>query len=194
MDIGQEPLYRQVEKLLSGEIVLPDIQRDFVWSRPQIPRLLDSLNNEWPIGSVLLWTTILDIPTKRAAVEQGNAVGVKPAILLDGQQRLTTLARVIAPDSTPKGEKQLDVRFHPGSGEFQNASAVSRQDPSWIRASEILRDGAQFRELVRPLGLPQDQEDEWTDLLSGVAQRVRNYMLPVQTIDENDYETGRRDL
>ena len=133
MDIGQEPLYRQVEKCCPARSSLPGIQRDFVWSGPQIPRLLDSLNNEWPIGSVLLWTTILDIPTKRAAVEQGNAVGVKLSDTPGRAAASTTLARVIAPESTPKGEKQLDVRLHPGSGEFQNASAVSRQDPSWIR-------------------------------------------------------------
>jgi hypothetical protein len=189
MDIGQEPLYRQIEKLLAGEIVLPDIQRDFVWAGPQIPRLLDSLNQEWPVGSVLLWNTNLDIPTKTAAVVQNLAVGAKPAILLDGQQRLTTLARVMAPDRAPSGEKRLDVRFNPETRQFNNANAISRKDPKWIPASEILRSEAQFRDLVKPLDLSPDQEDEWTDLLSGVAQRIRNYMLPVQTIHEDDYET-----
>jgi hypothetical protein len=189
MDLGQEPLYRQIEKLLAGEIVLPDIQRDFVWTGTQIPRLLDSLYQEWPVGSILLWDTVLDIPTKHAAVVQGEPVGVKPAILLDGQQRLTTLARVMAPDRLPPGEKRLDVRFHPLLREFKNANAVNRKDANWIPASEILREGAQFRDLVKPIGLGQDQEDEWTDLLSRVAQRIRNYMLPVQTIHEDEYET-----
>jgi hypothetical protein len=189
MDIGQEPLYWQIKKLLAGEIVLPDIQRDFVWSGTQIPRLLDSLYQEWPVGSVLLWNTTLDIPTKTAAIVQGSSTTVKPAILLDGQQRLTTLARVMAPERVPAGEKTLDVRFNPQTREFKNANAVNRKDPYWIPASEILREGAQFRELVRPLALPSDQEDAWTDLLSILAQRVRNYMLPIQTIHEDEYET-----
>lgn len=189
MDIGQEPLYRQIEKLLAGEIVLPDIQRDFVWTGTQIPRLLDSLYQEWPVGSVLLWNTNLDIPTKPAAVVQSISTTVKPAILLDGQQRLTTLARVMAPERVPTGEKALDVRFNPQNREFKNANAVNRKDPYWIPASQILQEGAQFRELVRPLALPPDQEDAWIDLLSIVAQRVRNYMLPIQTIHEDEYET-----
>ena len=189
MDIAQEPLYRQIERLLAGEIVLPDIQRDFVWSGTQIPRLLDSLNQEWPVGSILLWNTSLEIPTKAAAVVQASAVGMKPAILLDGQQRLTTLARVMAPDQAPPGTKRLDVRFHPELREFRNANAVNRKDPKWIPAPEILKSGAQFRELVKPLGLDPSVEDEWTDTLSTVAQRIRNYMLPVQTIHEDDYET-----
>ncbi len=57
MELGHEPLYRLVEKLLTGEIVLPDIQREYVWTGFQIPRLLDSLNMQWPVGSVLLWRT-----------------------------------------------------------------------------------------------------------------------------------------
>src|SRR3954447_13852394 len=114
MDIGHERLIKLVDRLLAGEIVLPDIQRDFVWTGSKIPRLLDSLYREWPVGSVLLWQTALDVPIKTAAVEQGTPVGVRPAILLDGQQRMTTLARVIRPDSVPKGAKAPDVRFHPG--------------------------------------------------------------------------------
>jgi hypothetical protein len=31
LDVAQEPLYRQIEKVLAGEIVLPDIQMDLVW-------------------------------------------------------------------------------------------------------------------------------------------------------------------
>ncbi len=64
MDLGHEPLYRLVEKLASGEIVLPDIQREYVWAGAQIPQLLDSLYREWPVGSVLLWTTNLSVPSQ----------------------------------------------------------------------------------------------------------------------------------
>lgn len=189
MELGHEPLYRLVEKLLTGEIVLPDIQREYVWSGSQIPRLLDSLNKQWPVGSVLLWRTTLDIPTKTAAVVQGTPTGVRPAILLDGQQRLSTLARVMAPDRLPAGQKATDVRFHPGRLEFLNANAVQKKDPEWIQVSAILAPGAQFRDLIRPLGLDQATEDAWTDCISGVAQRIRDHPIPVQTVDVDDYET-----
>ena len=190
MDLGHESLYRMIEKILAGEIVLPDIQRDYVWSGSQIPRLLDSLNNQWPVGSVLLWRTALDIPTKSAAVVQATPTAVKPAILLDGQQRLSTLARVMAPDRIPEGEKAIDVRYHPGLKEFRNANAIQKRDPRWIAVSKILAAGAQFRDLVRPLGLAETDEDEWTDNILGVASRIRQYLLPVQTVDVDDYETA----
>lgn len=188
MDLGHEPLYRLVEKLGSGEIVLPDIQRDYVWSGAQIPRLLDSLYREWPVGSVLLWTTNLSIPTKPAALVQGNPASGKPAILLDGQQRLSTIARVMLPDAIPAGEKRLDVRFNPATREFRTANAVQKHDKRWIAVSDVLRSGAQFRELVKPLGLSQSEEDDWTDVLADVARRVREYSVPVQTVHVDDYE------
>jgi hypothetical protein len=189
VDLGHEPLHRLVEKLAAGEIVLPDIQRDYVWKGAQIPRLLDSLSRQWPVGSVLLWDTSLKIPTKAAALVQNTPNGTKPAILLDGQQRLSTLARVMLPDAVPPGERVPDIRFNPETREFKTANAVHKRDPHWISASAILRDGAQFRELVRPLGLDQSREDEWTDILSGVARSIRDYLLPVQTVHVDDYET-----
>jgi hypothetical protein len=152
--------------------VLPDIQRDYVWRGTQIPRLLDSLNREWPVGSILLWDTSLKIPTKLVAVAQGSPVGSKPSILLDGQQRLLTLARVMAPDAVPKGEQSPDIRFNPETQEFKTANAVNKRDLAWISVAGILRQDAQFRELVRSLGLAQSQEDTWTDVLSGMASRT----------------------
>ena len=189
MDIGHERLIKLVERLLAGEIVLPDIQRDFVWAGSKIPRLLDSLYREWPVGSILLWQTTLDVPIKSAAVVQGAPVGVRPSILLDGQQRMTTLARVLAPDRVPEGQKPPDIRFHPGRKEFKTANAVQAKDPNWISVSGILKDGAQFRELLKPLSLTEDQQDDWYEVLSDVAKKIRDYRLPVQTVSIDDYET-----
>ena len=189
MDIGHERLIKLVERLLAGEIVLPDIQRDFVWTGSKIPGLLDSLYREWPVGSILLWHTALEVPIKSAAVVQGAPVGVKQAILLDGQQRMTTLARVVSPDRVPEGQKPPDIRFHPGRKEFKTANAVQAKDPNWISVSGILKEGAQFRELLKPLGLSEQQTDDWYEVLSDVAKKIRDYRLPVQTVSIDDYET-----
>jgi hypothetical protein len=188
MEIGHERLVKLVERLLGGEIVLPDIQREFVWAGSKIPRLLDSLYREWPVGSILLWHTELDIPIKSAAIVQGSPVGARPSILLDGQQRMTTLARVMAPDRLPEGQKPPDIRFHPGRREFKTANAIQAKNPAWISVSSVLEDGAQFRQLLKPLELAEEQEDEWYEVLSDVAKRIRDYHLPVQTVTIDDYE------
>lgn len=189
MEIGHERLAKLVDRLLGGEIVLPDIQRDFVWKGSRIPHLLDSLYREWPVGSILLWQTELEVPHKEAAVLQGTPVGVKPAILLDGQQRISTLARVMAPEKVPEGQRPPDIRFHPARNEFRTANAVSVRDPAWISVSEILRPEAQFRDLLKPIDLSTDEGDAWYEILSHVAGRIRNYRVPVQTVSIDDYET-----
>jgi hypothetical protein len=188
MEIGHERLVRLVERLLGGEIVLPDIQREFVWAGSKIPRLLDSLYREWPVGSILLWHTELEIPIKSAAIVQATPVGVRPSILLDGQQRMTTLARVMAPDRLLEGQKPPDIRFHPGQREFKTANAIQAKNPTWISVSSILKEGAQFRQLLKPLDLDEEQEDEWYEVLSDVAKKIRDYHLPVQTVTIDDYE------
>ena len=45
------------------QLVLPDIQRDFVWSMEQIRLLMDSVMREYPFGSLLFWQTrFLEVP------------------------------------------------------------------------------------------------------------------------------------
>src|SRR5205823_2420677 len=88
------------------------------------------------------------------------------------------------------GEYTPDVRYNPVTGQFRNANAVERRDKLWLRASDFLRLGAQFRDIVRTAGIAKDQsaEDLYTDHLKDVAQNVRGYRLPIQTITEDDYE------
>ena len=45
------------------QLVLPDLQRDFVWSRESIRLLMDSLMRGYPFGSLLFWQTrFLSVP------------------------------------------------------------------------------------------------------------------------------------
>ena len=137
MDIGQEPLGSQVEKLLSGEIVLPDIQRDFVWSGPPDPGVRTASTTNGRSASIS-WTTSPIFREARARRAGKLSVGVQPSDHLDGQPRLTTTRRG---RSHPTGRERVRAAsksgFIPVEG-VQNASAVSRKIRSWIRAAEIL--------------------------------------------------------
>src|SRR5262245_61779952 len=48
-------------RILSGDILLPKFQRNFVWEKPQILKLLDSVARGYPIGSILLWQSRQDL-------------------------------------------------------------------------------------------------------------------------------------
>ena len=82
---------RSIQDLLSqihrGEILLPEFQRGYVWRRDQVRGLVQSLYRKHPTGHLLIWSTY-----KPAPVRGGKAAaGGHSRMLLDGQQRLTTL-------------------------------------------------------------------------------------------------------
>src|SRR5438105_15494885 len=70
------------------EIVLPEFQREYVWSLEQAKQLVVSLFRGYPTGSILLWETANPPDIKNNALPT-NFVG-RTRVLLDGQQRLTT--------------------------------------------------------------------------------------------------------
>ena len=52
-----QPISAITQEINGGAIKVPAFQRGFVWTQEQIIALLDSIYNNYPIGSVLLWET-----------------------------------------------------------------------------------------------------------------------------------------
>jgi hypothetical protein len=78
-----------------GEIRLPEMQRRYVWRAPRVRDLLDSLYRCYPSGAILLWETDLKVAEREFAVEQKKNAFDSNKLLLDGQQRLTSLSSVL---------------------------------------------------------------------------------------------------
>jgi hypothetical protein len=87
-----EELVGMIER---GELRLPEMQRRYVWRSPRVRDLLDSLYRGYPSGAILLWETDEPIPLQEMAVKQQSNPYVSTRLLLDGQQRLTSLSAVI---------------------------------------------------------------------------------------------------
>lgn len=88
-----------VEELVSmierGELRLPEMQRQYVWRSTRVRDLLDSLYRGYPSGAILLWETDEAVPLQDFAVGQSTNPYQSTRLLLDGQQRLTSLSAVI---------------------------------------------------------------------------------------------------
>ena len=88
-----------VEELVSmidrGELRLPEMQRRYVWRSTRVRDLLDSLYRGYPSGAILLWETDEAIPLQEFSVTQEGNPYQSTRLLLDGQQRLTSLSAVI---------------------------------------------------------------------------------------------------
>lgn len=90
---------KTVEELVSmierGELRLPEMQRRYVWRSSRVRDLLDSLYRGYPSGAILLWETEENVPIQDMAISQETSPYTSTQLLLDGQQRLTSLAAVI---------------------------------------------------------------------------------------------------
>ncbi|WP_329283987.1 GmrSD restriction endonuclease domain-containing protein [Streptomyces sp. NBC_00691] len=188
MGLANEKIISQVEDLLTGRVVIPSIQRDFVWMRPDVRDLFDSLYRGYPVGALLLWKTNLTVPFKTAAVVQTAASQHQPLYLLDGQQRLTSLAWVYRPASKADG-RLIDLRFDVRTEEFVNPSAVQRKDPLLFPVSLLLQENAQFYQVLRDAGVPFESPDfdAWTRRLQKV-NNIRHHQIAVITHESDDYE------
>ena len=96
-----------VAKIHEGSLVLPDIQRSFVWDEEQIYELMDSLFRGYPVGSFLFWKAIGSNDPEKSVVyhrfvetyQTGADLPVQTELkenetktfVLDGQQRLSSL-------------------------------------------------------------------------------------------------------
>lgn len=92
-------LLSQIEK---DNIVLPAMQRPFVWKHERIYRLIDSLLRGFPIGAVMLWRTStaqryrrlprdVDVDVQEIFNFETSTSNSNKYLVLDGQQRLTSL-------------------------------------------------------------------------------------------------------
>src|SRR5213596_3686904 len=84
-----------IDKAHAGDLTLPEMQRRYVWPATRVRDLLDSLYRGYPSGTILVWETDQEAPTRDLAVEQQKPAFVTQKLLLDGQQRLTSLAAVM---------------------------------------------------------------------------------------------------
>lgn len=131
-----------VTEYRAGLIVIPEFQREYVWKKSRAPKLIDSLYRGFPISSLLLWQSSEHARARRKDPRPSNASSVR--WLIDGQQRVITLAR------TMTGDEGIDVVFHPENDEFRLANAATRNDRNWFRVAQLWDDDL-YRTLRRNL-------------------------------------------
>lgn len=127
----------------NGHMALPEFQRGYVWNRDQVRGLFDSLYRRHPVGGLLVWATESNTAAHRG--DGALAAGIVK-LLLDGQQRMTSLYGVIRgrPPKFFDGNAQAftSLRFHLGTETFAFYQPVKMQDdPLWIDVTELMKKG-----------------------------------------------------
>ena len=113
MGLQDLKIHELVAKIERGDIRLPEMQRQYVWRQTRVRDLLDSLYREYPSGTILTWETDENVATRDFAVEQ-DTDGKYFQLLLDGQQRLTSLSAIIRgePVHVRGRVKPIDILFN----------------------------------------------------------------------------------
>ncbi|WP_431016378.1 GmrSD restriction endonuclease domain-containing protein [Bradyrhizobium pachyrhizi] len=138
------PISALVDMYKRGELRLPEIQRHYVWKGTRVRDLLDSLYRGYPSGSILMWETDEPIPTRDFAIAQDTTAFAGRKLLLDGQQRLTSLTAVIngEPVTVKHRKRPIDILFnldHP-DGPPSEALEVDSDQESLLSADDELAD------------------------------------------------------
>ncbi|MBI4673237.1 MAG: DUF262 domain-containing protein [Chloroflexi bacterium] len=110
-DISVGKLVNMIE---DRELELPEMQRRYIWPATRVRDLLDSLYRGYPSGSILVWETDQEAPTREMAVSQKQNPFTGSKLLLDGQQRLTSLSAIVrgAPVTVRGRKRPIDILFN----------------------------------------------------------------------------------
>jgi len=144
-------LVRMVER---GEIEVPEIQREFVWSENQVRDLAESIYKNYPIGLI----TLYKLPEKYRH-------GKVEYWVLDGQQRLLSLTLIVKGkiEAVRKGKLQtirLNIWFDPKTERFEIRSP--KKGENWIKLPELLEknETSKLIKYLREKNLEAEEQDK----------------------------------
>lgn len=175
-----ERILQLANRVLTGDIVLPEFQRPFVWKRRQILELLDSIYKNYPIGSLLVWESTQELESKRtiADLEVADRSETYPVnYLLDGQQRLSAICGAIYWE--PGDPKSVwNVVFDLKTGRFLHSDEAEAYPAHHVPLRRLSKP-PEFYKFLAPIE-DQDLKDR-ADLL---FTRFLEYQVPLVTLGD----------
>jgi hypothetical protein len=188
-----------MESFERGEIAIPEIQRDVVWDSEQVKELVNSIFQDYPCGSLIMWeprlrdeSLVRQIIRPERLEYYGNRL--PRYFLIDGQQRVTTLASVMLQPGflkrvEPEIEEELTtlyVNLRRFPKDIEAGGDGDSRFP-WILLNNVFdgsaKESSDFKEKLSA----QQRID-----IDRNIQRFRDYQFPVQIIQESDYPTVGR--
>ena len=195
------PTQWSISKLMGyfeqGQIAIPEIQRDVVWSSDQVKQLVDSIYHNFPCGSLILWEPRLrDDKLMREIIRPERLEyyhnQLPKYFLIDGQQRVTALASVMLERGfLKKVEPEIEddlaslyVYLKRFPKEIEAATDGEPYKFPWVLINNVfsgsIKDSSEYKDK-----LSAGQKSD----IDRYVQGFRDYTFPVQIIQERDYPT-----
>lgn len=133
-----------LDQIDMGSIALPEFQRGYVWNREQVRLLMTSLYRGHPVGTLMIWKTKTEGATIRGNTTPPNGT---VDLLLDGQQRITTLYGIIRgrkPQFFEGNESAFtDLYFNIEDETFAFYAPLKMHDNAvWVPVTNVMKMGA----------------------------------------------------
>jgi uncharacterized protein with ParB-like and HNH nuclease domain len=145
-----------LNKIEQNQMFVPAFQREYVWKRDNAKELVDSLIKGYPTGTMLTWETSTP-PEFKGPFKYDEKQG-SVRVLLDGQQRLTTLFMLIRgaiPQYYTEAEIVDDTRgLHVNLRTLELAyysKLKMENDPLWQNVTDIFQSRIRPRHIVDSL-------------------------------------------
>lgn len=194
MKVQERKLPSLLEDVRTGKLVIPDFQRDFVWTRKQVEELLNSVVNRYFIGTLLL----LESPTSNLRFAPRLIPGVEAdpkshasiSYVLDGQQRLTSLFYAFLEPAVSLQDEALPTRFFLNLNGCQDVVGVQKIEDLLrkLHPKEERRLLEKLREvLVQSTGIDIERYPSMTAFRS--AETLTDYL----NTNGSTLEPGKRD-
>jgi hypothetical protein len=184
---GEKSIGDLIKEIQKQQLILPEFQRGYVWKRPAVRSFVDSLYRGYPTGSFLIWKT--PEPGKVRGTDALDSDSKYFELILDGQQRLTTIFTVMTGGPPPFYEGEdlaFDLYFNLLDETFGYWKKITMQGkPEWLPVTKFFKDGfAQF------LKAKMDEGGDTKDLYVANLDRlqrldaIREYPYYVRTLTE----------
>lgn len=190
-----------IEKIDTGELGLPELQRPFIWKDSKVRDLFDSMLRGYPIGYLMLW----ECPTlekKKSIGVESHSYATPRQVIIDGQQRLTSLYAVMKGKKVVNSnyqEKTIIISYHPLLNKFEVGYQATKNDKEWIyNISDIYTNSSyqfinKFIETLKGyrtskgLEFTDEERNKIAENINAVYN-VKNHTLPVFDIKVNAEE------
>lgn len=183
-------IQEMIADVKSGEVLLPEFQRGYVWNSDQVRGLMQSLYRKHPTGHFLTWKT-----SRPTGVRGGEmSPDGHSTLLLDGQQRLTSLFVLfegVAPPFYDGESLFFNLYFNMQTAEFRFWQKTMMQGSAdWISVHSFLKEGLSAY-LERLPQLPEEERELVQANLARLAKldAVRNYSYQVDQLSGEDLTT-----
>lgn len=175
-----------VSETLRGRIRIPEFQRPLRWQWQDVQRLLDSIVKGYPIGNLLLWSR----PAPAEEIKLGALNISAPTLqegwwVVDGQQRLTSLANALTDINTSDDRFKLAYDL--------NASSFVRpdkRDNGFIIPLPVIFD---LQKLIHWFSKKHPEASDKLDEASRITRAIREYNVPAYIVSQDD-ENILRDI